>query len=209
MKKPIFITVSLAIAAVAFFAYRPFEDVAISGNDLLLQQRDSANAVTWTRNLAFPGSTSIVAMNTSSKLPEYFSAGTGMGFNNTSRQVYVKNVPVDSIAGLATVAKSGSYNDLSNKPSSAKRIDLFSGSTNSSGIYTGTFSPSFSGTPYINAEIINPGTNQYSRVTAVSSTGFTVHVFQRNSINLLSTDLLLSTTVNVNGASVQVSAIEP
>lgn len=42
----------------------------------------------------------------------------------------------------------------------------------------------------------------------VSTTGFTCTVVQRNSVNLLGVDVLLSTTVNVNGASVDVLITE-
>lgn len=101
---------------------------------------------------------------------------------------------------------SGSYNDLSNKP---KISTTYSGTTNSSGIYTVTFSQVYSVAPNIQANITNQGsTNQFIRITSVTTTGFTVHVFQRNSINLLGTDVLLFSTSNVNEASVDVVITE-
>lgn len=101
---------------------------------------------------------------------------------------------------------SGSYVDLTSKP---KIPSTYSGTTNSSGVYTVTFSEAYSVAPNIQANIVNQSnTNQFIRVTSISTTGFTINVFQRNSINLLGTDVLLFSTANVNGASVDVVITE-
>lgn len=89
-----------------------------------------------------------------------------------------------------------------------KRQELFSGSTNASGVYTGTFT-AFSSAPNIQANIVNQSaTNQFLRITAISTTGFTINVFQRNSVNLLGVDVLLSTTANTSGANIDVLITE-
>lgn len=82
-----------------------------------------------------------------------------------------------------------------------KRTELYSGTTNSSGNYTVTFATAFSATPNIQAQLIGGTTEQSAQVTAISTTGFTVHVFNRTTV--LSVALAASTT-NVNGASVNV-----
>lgn len=86
-----------------------------------------------------------------------------------------------------------------------KRQEKYSGTTDGSGTYTVVFGTPYSVVPNIQANIVNQSnTNQNLRVTSVSTTGFTVNAFQRNSVNLLGIDVLLSATVNVSGASVDV-----
>lgn len=115
---------------------------------------------------------------------------------------------VTSKPTFATVATSGSYNDLTNKPT-LKRIESYSGSTDGSGAYTVTFSTSYTVAPNVQASIPNQSaTNQFVRVSSVSTTGFTINVFARNSINLLGTDVLLFTTTNVSSATVDVLVVE-
>ena len=109
---------------------------------------------------------------------------------------------ITSKPSFATVATSGSYTDLTNKPT-IKRQESYSGTTNSSGVYTATFSTAYSVAPNIQANIVGGLPNQFITMT-VTSTGFTVTVYQRNTVNLLATELLLGTTVLVNGASVDV-----
>lgn len=115
---------------------------------------------------------------------------------------------VTSKPTFATVATSGSYNDLTDKPT-LKRIESYSGSTDGSGTYTVTFSTSYTVAPNVQASIPNQSaTNQFVRVSSVSATGFTINVFARNSINLLGTDVLLFTTTNVSSATVDVLVVE-
>lgn len=115
---------------------------------------------------------------------------------------------VTSKPTFATVATSGSYNDLTDKPT-LKRIESYSGSTDGSGAYTVTFSTSYTVAPNVQASIPNQSaTNQFVRVSSVSATGFTINVFARNSINLLGTDVLLFTTTNVSSATVDVLVVE-
>lgn len=128
---------------------------------------------------------------------------------------------------------SGNYNDLSNKPSipaaqiqsdwnqsntgivdfvknkpTFKRVEKYSGTTSGSGNYTVVYSPTFSVTPDVKFSMINPSTNHFARITASSNTGFTIHAYQRASINLLGTDVLLSATINLNGATISVLVTE-
>lgn len=86
---------------------------------------------------------------------------------------------------------------------SSKRRETFSGTTNSSGIYSATFSPAYPAAPNIQANIIGATDTQNIRITAISSTGFTVTV--RNRVDVIG---LLPSWQNVNGANVDVSVIE-
>lgn len=124
---------------------------------------------------------------------------------------------------LPDVAKTGDYNDLSNLPAipdaqvqadwtqstsgavdfiknkpTIKKVETFSGTTNSSGNYTVTFGTAYSATPNIQANIIGGTNTNLIKITSVSTTGFTVNVVNR-------TDVvgLLPSYANVNGASVQ------
>jgi len=112
---------------------------------------------------------------------------------------------------LATVATSGSYNDLSNKPTipTIKRIEPYSGTTNGSGVYTVTFPVAFTVAPNIQASI--PGqsaTNQYVRISSVTTTGFTVNAYSFNTNNLLGIISLITTTSNIASLPIDVVVFE-
>lgn len=117
-----------------------------------------------------------------------------------------------SISLTTTGSGAASYNSgVLNIPTppSAKRIESYSGTTNASGNYTVTFGTAYAVAPNVQATIPNQAAvNQFIKVTSVSTTGFTVNVFQRNSVTLLAVDVLLSTTTNVNGAPVDVMVLE-
>lgn len=90
-----------------------------------------------------------------------------------------------------------------------KRQETYSGTTNASGVYTVTFATPYSVAPNIQANIVNQSnTNQFLRVTSVSTTGFTVNAFARASISVLGLDLLAFATTNVNGAAIDVLITE-
>lgn len=94
-------------------------------------------------------------------------------------------------------------------PPTIRRQEPYSGSTNASGVYTVTFSTAYSVAPNIQVSISNQTlTNQFIRVSSVTTTGCTVNVFQRNSVTLLGIDVLLSATSNVSGAAVDILVTE-
>jgi len=132
---------------------------------------------------------------------------------------------------LGAVAYSNDYNDLSNKPTisgqvnadwnstsgaseilnkpTLKRQETYSGTTNSSGVYTVTFGTSYSVVPNIQASIINQSsTDQFLRISAISTTGFTINVFERVPTTLLGISLLPGSVANVNGAEVNILVTE-
>lgn len=144
--------------------------------------------------------------------------GTVTSVGMSSSDLTISGGPVTTSGTLTvnlnnTGITSGNYGvltvDSKGRATAGKRMELYSGTTNASGVYTVTFGTAYSATPHIQANITNQANlNQFVRVTSVSTTGFTINVFQRNSVTLLSTDLLLATTVNVNGATIDVLVAE-
>lgn len=80
-----------------------------------------------------------------------------------------------------------------------KKVETFSGSTNSSGNYTVTFTNPYPSIPNVQPQPINPDVRDVCRVTSVSTTGFTINIQRR-------TDLagLVPTYAAVNAASISV-----
>lgn len=112
-----------------------------------------------------------------------------------------------------TGVSAGSYGsvtvDAKGRITAGKKVIPYSGTTDASGNYTVTFSPSFSVAPNIQASINNQSsTNQFIRVSSVSTTGFTINVFQRSAVTLLGIEVLLAATTNVSGAAVDVLVTE-
>lgn len=80
-----------------------------------------------------------------------------------------------------------------------KKIETFSGSTNSSGNYTVTFANAYPTVPNVQPQPINPDVRDVCRVTSVSTTGFTINIQRRTDIAGL-----VPTYSVVNAASVTV-----
>lgn len=142
--------------------------------------------------------------------------------------VYTWNMVQDK-PSFSSVAFSGSYLDLNWSPtiptwgygihdqygqwqvdtsiiaakSFLKRQETYSGTTNGSGVYTVTFNTSYSVTPNIQASWIGAADNQNLRITAASTTGFTV--LARNRVDIVG---LLPTWTNVSGATIDVLITE-
>lgn len=87
--------------------------------------------------------------------------------------------------------------------SRSKRQETYSGTTNASGAYTVTFGTAFASAPNIQANIINGADNQNLRITAISTTGFTV--LTRNRVDVIG---LLPTWNNATGLAVDVIVTE-
>lgn len=112
---------------------------------------------------------------------------------------------ITSKPSFATIATSGDYNDLSNKPTipAIKRQETYSGTTSGSGTYTVTFSTSYSVAPNIQANIVGGTNTNLIKITSISTTGFTVTV-----VNRVDVVGLLPSYSNVNGAAVDVLITE-
>lgn len=78
---------------------------------------------------------------------------------------------------------------------------VYSGTTNASGIYAVTFATAYSVAPNIQANVIGQGTEVQSRIVSCTTTGFSVHVYQRVAVLTLA---LSTATTNVSGAAVDV-----
>lgn len=106
----------------------------------------------------------------------------------------------DSIAALRTAMV---------LKSSIKRMVTYSGTTDGSGNYTVVFSTAFSIAPNVQASIVNGTDLQRLKVTALSSTGFTVNVIQQNTTTVALVGLVIVPgTTTVSGASVDVVVTE-
>lgn len=136
---------------------------------------------------------------------------------------------------FATVATSGSYVDLINKPTipttttqisegtnlyytnarvasylaanSYKKVEMFQGTTNASGVYQVTFANTYTLVPHVNPVMINNAANYIMTLTNVTTTGCTVTILQRSAVTLLAVEVLLAATVPVSGATVGVLVV--
>lgn len=91
---------------------------------------------------------------------------------------------------------------------SAKRQESFSGTTDGSGNFSGTFTPSFSTAPNTQPVIVNGTDLMVFRLTANSVSGFTVNVVQRVKLTVLGIDLLSFNATPVSGQAVKVMVFE-
>jgi len=88
----------------------------------------------------------------------------------------------------------------------AKRVDTYSGTTDSNGLFTVTYGVAFPATPNVHMEAPTANNQIWQKVSS-STTGFSFRLVQRASVNLLSTDLLLSAVTNVASASVKATVV--
>lgn len=88
------------------------------------------------------------------------------------------------------------------------RIEVVDGITDPSGNITVTWATPFTTIPHLSPVIQGGTANQFLAVSSNTLSGFTLNVKQRNSINLLGFDVLLSATVNISGVAVKILATE-
>lgn len=84
-----------------------------------------------------------------------------------------------------------------------KRVEHYNSTTNASGLYTVTYGTAFGATPNVQFQIVGGSVTNTIRLTASSTTGFTVHV--QNRVDVVG---LLPTYNNVSGATVDVLVVE-
>ena len=86
---------------------------------------------------------------------------------------------------------------------------IYKGTTNGSGDFTVNYPVAYASIPTI-VPVQTPTTapNRTVRVVSSTTTGFTVKVEQRSSVNLLGVDVLLSATTPVSGANISVIVLE-
>ena len=86
---------------------------------------------------------------------------------------------------------------------------VYSGTTNVSGEFSVVYPHEFSSIPAIlPIQIPTTSSNRTIRIVSSTTKGFTVKIEQRNSVNLLGIDVLLSATVAVSGANVSVVVLD-
>lgn len=98
------------------------------------------------------------------------TAGTGLsgGTVTTTGTISMPNVGTAGSYGVVTT-------DAQGRVSSGKRFETYSGTTNGSGLYSVTFGTAYSAAPNIQQNGTNLSSdNIFTRVTAISTTGFTV-----------------------------------
>lgn len=112
---------------------------------------------------------------------------------------------VTSKPTFATVAVSGSYNDLSSKPviPIVTRIERYSGVTSGVGTYTVVYTTPFSTIPHVNPVMIGASITNIIRITASSVTGFTI-----TANNIINVAGLVPTYPTLNGLSIDVIVID-
>jgi len=94
-------------------------------------------------------------------------------------------------------------------PSTPKRQETYSGTSDSSGAYTVTFANSFVVAPAVNPSLPNQSnTDHFYRITSVSTTGFTINVYSRTPVTVLGISLLPGNIANVVGDAIDVLVTE-
>lgn len=88
----------------------------------------------------------------------------------------------------------------------ARRIDVYSGTTDANGLFTVTYGSAFPATPNVHLQPPT-GNNQQWQFVSSSETGFSFRLVQRAAVNLLATDLLLAAVTNVSGQSVKATVV--
>lgn len=132
------------------------------------------------------------------------SAGTGINYNSTTG-VITNSSPdqVVSITGVNGLIVSGTYPNFTVSAPAIKRQETYSGNTNSSGVYTITYTTAYSATPNVQFQV-NGGTNKTTiLLTSSTATGCSFLVQARADILGL-----LPTYSNVNNAQVDVLVTE-
>lgn len=126
---------------------------------------------------------------------------TNSDWNSNSGVSQILNKPT-----LASVAVSGSYNDLSHKPDIpiVKRVETYTGVTNASGNFSVTYPTPFPVIPDVQPQLTAGTPSQVVRIVANTINGFTVNVTNRASVTLLAVEVLLAATTPVVGAAVSV-----
>lgn len=94
------------------------------------------------------------------------------------------------------------------EPGDTRRVEFYYGVTGANGIYSVVFSEPFPSIPHVNAEMVYPSTESYLRITEVTSTGFSVHTYQRAGLSVLGLTLLSLATTNASGVAVSAMVAE-
>lgn len=109
-----------------------------------------------------------------------------------------------SIAGKVNVSDTAAMLSPYLKSFLLRKTETFLGSSDASGNYTVAYGASYPSTPDVQPQLQTGIVTQSVRITASSTTGFTVNITNRAVTSLLGIDLISGTATVVNGASVSV-----
>ena len=117
---------------------------------------------------------------------------------------------VDGIDGLPGAkgdkGDKGDIGDTGPAGADARRIDVYSGTTDANGLFTVTYDSAFPATPNVHLQPPT-GNNQQWHFVSSSTTGFSFRLVQRAAVNLLATDLLLAAVTNVSGQACKATVV--
>ncbi|NHT75887.1 hypothetical protein G8E10_09365 [Rhizobiaceae bacterium CRRU44] len=85
-----------------------------------------------------------------------------------------------------------------------QRIEAYNGLTTAAGLHTVTFPTPFVSAPSVQPALVGTDTDTQFRIVSRTASGFSIHVFKRAKLTVLSIDLLSFATTNVAGAQVDV-----
>lgn len=142
--------------------------------------------------------------------PSIPAAQVNSDWNSVSGVSQILNKPTIPAAQIQSdwnQTNTAALDYIKNKPT-GRRIETFLGTTDGSGNYTVTFGTAYASIPDIQPQLQAGTPSQVVRITARSTTGFTVQVTNRGSVNLLGFEILLAATTAVSGSSVSVLVTE-
>lgn len=97
---------------------------------------------------------------------------------------------------------------LGHWPPEPKRMETFTGSTDGSGLFSGTYSAPFSAVPMLTMERVPPADASVTlRPTVQTASGFTIIAERRAALSVLGLDVLASDTSTAASQSVKVMAV--
>lgn len=190
----------------------PIDNNQLTNGSGFITQGGARTAITLTTT----GSGAATYNNSSGLFNIPTNTGTVSSIGITGSDFSISGSPVTSSGNIAlslstTGVTAGSYGkvtvDTKGRVSAGKRQEIYTGTTNASGVYSVTFGTAFSVTPNIQANIVGGTPNQFIVMTR-ATTGFTCTVYQRSSVTLLAVEVLLAATTLVNGATVDVIITE-
>lgn len=182
--------------------------------DLVVQQRNATDTgLAPNRFVAEPagGANGVMGYSAADHRPIHWAVGTGLNLTagalaisqTTGLQTALDGkFAIPTGTALQYVRGNGALATLP----VARRIETYSGTTNASGQITVTY-----GTAYPAVPAVQPpapaAANQVWTTVSSTTTGFTLQLNQRNTVTLLSIEVLLGATVPVNGAAATVLVV--
>lgn len=188
-------TATAAIVAMTNSINLKADAAAVAGSFVTLSTGlSSANSTSVTVN----GTTAASASNPSFTIPSTTVTGTGIVTVTNTGFTSTVNVRTPTFTTVGSVTVAGTY---PNYTVSTGRIEKYLGVTGAAGTFTANFATSYTSTPNIQAQLVNPASDYQIVKAQVSTTGFTTTAKQMNSVLSLGVlptySVISSATVNV------------